>query len=460
MEHDILVCGRCYAHCTRTAAMRASARSLKVATAVFLALSLGGLACQECPLLLAQGPAAWPASALMLVALAAALPMCWCLWRQLHSVRCPACREGWLGDRSPLHHPRAHGPRAHGAHDAHGGARVDPAAAARRPLRQGAVAGWCMAIAAAMWWANCALSLAGAVAAPPRPQPARERPPWAAADGDDQYGRWADLAIAGQPLRLRWCPPGSFSMGCSGAEMEWAHAWMVRAGDEAPQREWLSDSPAHRVTLTRGFWLADSACTQQLWQAVMGGNPAAFTASATQPVERVSWDDIQRFLAQAQRTAPLALALPSEAQWEYACRAGTTTRFSFGDEVGLLPRFADTADLDFTATHAANPRFPALEQHDGYAETAPVRRFAPNPWGLYDMHGNVQQWCSDWYADYPPASASDPGGPASGRFRVIRGGAWCLPASSCRSAERSWDAPGARRSYVGFRLCVADDPPR
>lgn len=158
--------------------------------------------------------------------------------------------------------------------------------------------------------------------------------------------------------------------------------------------------------------------------------------------------------------AKVALVLPSEAQWEYACRAGTATSYSFGDDVGLLPRFANTADLDFKDAHSGNRHLPYLDRHDGYAETAPVAHFAPNPWELYDMHGNVQQWCADWYAVYPPGSAIDPRGPDNGIFRVIRGGAWCLPACSCRSAERSWSAPGNRSSYVGFRFCIPDAPPR
>jgi len=450
----MLVCARCFAHCEQTLAMRAIARALKASTLTFLALSIGGLACRQGPILLAGDPGGWVACVALILALAAALPMCWCLWLQLRSARCPQCRDGWLSDQ-----PQVHRLDLRSASSRHGGAPGAPARPRQRRAGQSAVAAWCMAIAVALWWTNSAVSLADALAPHQQPQRQRVRPAWAVADGDDQYGRWADLAIAGQQLRLRWCPPGSFSMGCSSAEMAWAYAWTVREGDQAPQREWFTDAQAHRVTLTRGFWLADCACTQQLWQAVMGGNPATSTGSATQPVENVSWDDIQGFLARAGRTLAVTLELPSEAQWEYACRAGTTTRFSFGDDVGELSRFANTADLDFASTHSANLRYPTVEQHDGYAETAPVGRFAPNPWGLYDMHGNVQQWCADCYADYPPGSACDPRGPGGGLVRVIRGGAWCIPASACRSAERSWSAPGARRSYVGFRLCVQDSAP-
>jgi sulfatase modifying factor 1 len=432
----MLVCGRCCARSQQTPAMRARARAVTASTAVFLALSIAGLACRDWPFLRAYDAQGTAASLVMLLALAAMLPMCWFLWRQLRSARCPACGRGWMSEHAQVHgHARAAAPGQPGA-------------------RPRGTARWCLAIACALWGLSSAWSLGAALPAPRAGAPAR--PPWAVACGDDQYGCWADLALAGQQLRMRWCPPGSFAMGCSRAEMEWAYAWAVRLGDAAPAREWFADSRAHRVTLSRGFWLAESCCTQQLWQAVMGGNPATFTGAATLPVEGVSWDDVQRFLVQAGRAAAVALELPSEAQWEYACRAGTSTRFSFGDDLDALPRFANTADLDFGDAHPGARRFPLLERHDGYAETAPVARFAPNPWGLYDMHGNVQQWCADWYADYPPGSATDPRGPPGGLFRVIRGGAWCIPAASCRSAERSGNAPDARRSYVGFRLCAAD----
>jgi sulfatase modifying factor 1 len=450
----MLVCGRCFASCDQTPAMRSTAWALKASTALFLALSIVGLGCRDCPLLLTHDPTGAVAIAVMSLALIAALPMCWCLGRQLRSARCPACRRGWLSAQPPVHRRDQHGACVRQA-----GAQAGLEGPRQRRARGRVVAVSSMAIAALLWWTSTAVSLADAVSAPPRPQAGRVRPAWAAAAGDDRYGRWADLVLTGETVHMRWCPPGSFAMGCSSEEMEWAYSWTIRQGDEAPERTWFSDAPMHLVTLTRGFWLADTSCTQRLWQAVMGGNPATFTGAATLPMESVSWNDIQRFLVLAGTMAKVVLELPSESQWEYACRAGTTTRFSFGDDEGQLPRFANTADLDFTTAYSANRRFPALEGNDGYAETAPVGRFAPNPWGLYDMHGNVQQWCADWYAAYPPGSPIDPSGPGSGLFRVIRGGGWCIPASSCRSAERSWLAPGARRSYVGFRLCAPDAPP-
>ncbi len=454
-EDGMLVCTRCFALCHPSMATRTRARALRRSTAVFLAMSLAGLAARDCPLLLARDPGGWAADTMMALSLSAAVPMCWLLWRQLRAARCPACRGGWLceqpGVRGAPGADAIEPPRD--PQDGFSGPRSPPPG-----TRRSALAAWCMAIACGVWLICSAWSLAAAVPAPGRAVLEPLRPPWAAACGDDLHGRWADLALAGLTLRLRWCPPGSFTMGCTGEEMAWAYAWTVGQGDTAPERAWFADAPAHRVILTRGFWLADRCCTQELWQAVVGGHPATFRGQAGLPVESVSWDDVQVFLILAGREARVAPALPSEAQWEYACRAGTMTRYSFGDEVGLLPCFANTADLDFQQAYPGNCRYPVLALRDGYAETAPVARFAPNPWGLYDMHGNVQQWCADRYADYPAGPQPDPGGPRTGSLRVIRGGGWCIPAASCRSAERSGNAPSARRSYVGFRLCVPDQP--
>jgi len=249
---------------------------------------------------------------------------------------------------------------------------------------------------------------------------------WAVAWGEDAYGLWQACAIAGVRQVMRWCPPGRFLMGSPPDEPE--------RGDGEAQ---------HEVTLTRGFWLGETACTQALWQAVTGVNPARFQDDPEHPVEQVSWDDCQAFLSRANRLrdAGLVLRLPTEAEWEYACRAGTRTAFSFGDAL-------DTG----RANYAGN--FP---YHDGpkgeyRRRTLPVRSFAPNPWGLYQMHGNVWEWCADGYGAYPAGPVLDPTGSADGEYRVLRGGAWYSFGRNLRSAFRYHRPPVSRYVYFGLRL--------
>ncbi|EGV30881.1 Sulphatase-modifying factor protein [Thiorhodococcus drewsii AZ1] len=238
---------------------------------------------------------------------------------------------------------------------------------------------------------------------------------WAIAWGEDVYGLWQACEIAGVRQVMRWCPPGRFLMGSPPDEPE--------RGDNEAQ---------HEVALTCGFWLAETACTQALWQAVIGDNPARFREDPEHPVEQVSWDRCQDFLARVNRLRDdsLVLRLPTEAEWEYACRAGTRTAFSFGDA------------LD---TEQAN--------YDGnYERTLPVQSFAPNPWGLYQMHGNVWEWCADWFGDYPAGPVLDPNGPADGASRVLRGGSWSVGGRLLRSAYRRRSAPDSRFDFIGLRL--------
>jgi formylglycine-generating enzyme required for sulfatase activity len=176
-------------------------------------------------------------------------------------------------------------------------------------------------------------------------------------------------------------------------------------------------------------------------------------------VEKVSWTDAMDFcrkLTERERAAGRLPAgyeytLPTEAQWEYACRAGTTTAFGYGNSEGSLYQYgnycesSNTNDLSWKDT----------SHNDGYDKTAPVGHYKPNAWGLYDMHGNVWEWCSDWYGDYPSGSATDPTGPNSGSGRVNRGGSWGLDASACRSASRLNFDPSDRLSGLGFRLALS-----
>jgi len=256
-------------------------------------------------------------------------------------------------------------------------------------------------------------------------QPEQNPWPWAAEIGADRYGLWARLEVGGVPYRLRWIPPGRFLMG---------------SPPEEPER--FENETQHEVTLTRGFWLGETAVPQALWRAVMGENPSRFQGD-DRPVEQVSWDDCQAFLGRANRLRGdgLVLRLPSEAEWEHACRAGTRTTFSFGD---LLD--TERANYNGNSPYNDGPKGESRQR------TLPVRRFDPNPWGLYQMHGNVYEWCADRYGAYPGGRVSDPTGPADGSFRVLRGGAWLLNGRFLRSASRNCYSPDDRSVGLGLRL--------
>ena len=197
------------------------------------------------------------------------------------------------------------------------------------------------------------------------------------------------------------------------------------------------------VTLTQGFWLADSACTQALWTAVMGVNPSHFQDDPNLPVENVSWLDVQQFIEKLNTLFPdLHANLPTEAQWEYACRAGTQTPFSFGENIT-----PEQANYDGNYPYAGGEKGLYRER------TVPVKSLPPNPWGLFEMHGNVWEWCADWYAEeYPKQAITNPLGPDQGTYRVLRGGSWLNLGRSPRSAFRSRDEPDYRHDGIGFRL--------
>lgn len=171
--------------------------------------------------------------------------------------------------------------------------------------------------------------------------------------------------------------------------------------------------------------------TQEQWAAVMGSNPSYFASNPNNPVEMVSWDDCQQFITRLNKMGLGTFRLPTEAEWEYACRAGSMTEYYWGDH--LIEKYAWYWDNSSYMTHSV-----------GWKE--------PNAWGLYDMSGNVWEWCSDWYGDYTSQSQMDPKGPASGSFRVFRGGSWHNGPQSCRSANRSYVTPTYTRSFLGFRL--------
>ena len=212
-------------------------------------------------------------------------------------------------------------------------------------------------------------------------------------------------------------PAGTFQMG---------DIWGGGQSDE---------SPVHTVTLTKDFFIGTYEVTQAQWEAVMGSNPSSFSSCGGDcPVETVSWYDVQAFIdALNAAEGTTAYRLPTEAEWEYAARAGTTTKYSFGNEENLL---GDYAWYDVNSG----------------SETHPVGQKQPNPWGLYDMHGNVWEWAQDWISNYSSSPTTDPAGPSSGTYRVVRGGGWVSGAFFLRSAFRLRAAPGFRYGILGFRL--------
>ncbi|MBR4172521.1 MAG: SUMF1/EgtB/PvdO family nonheme iron enzyme [Kiritimatiellae bacterium] len=225
----------------------------------------------------------------------------------------------------------------------------------------------------------------------------------------------------GVEMRFRWCPPGSFLMGSPTSEEG-------RLDDDETQ---------HRVTLTKGCWMAETEVTQKQWQSVMGSNPSHFRGN-DRPVEQVSWNDCQEFIKKVNaRLSDMHVRLPTEAEWEYACRAGT------------IGAYGGTGNLDEMGWYKENSG----------DETHPVAQKKPNVWGLYDMHGNVHEWCADWFGEYPSDSVTDPTGPSSGSDRVLRGGCWLYDAlNCCRPANRFGSDPGRRDSRIGFRLLCSAGP--
>lgn len=199
------------------------------------------------------------------------------------------------------------------------------------------------------------------------------------------------------------------------------------------------EQPVRRVRISHPFFLGRHEVTQAQWRRIMGGNPSVFGGCDDCPVENVSWNDVQLFLRKMNRRGDGRYRLPTEAEWEYAARAGSSAPFSFG---------GDERRLDAHAWHSGNSG----------GRTHPVYRKALNFWGVFDMYGNVAEWCEDWYGEYVgfspnhPFFANDPEGPQRGRERVVRGGSCASFARDCRSARRDGRAPEKRYHRVGFRL--------
>jgi formylglycine-generating enzyme required for sulfatase activity len=242
-------------------------------------------------------------------------------------------------------------------------------------------------------------------------------------------------------MKLALIPPGEFMMGSPASEAE-------RDDDETQ----------HRVRITKPYYLGMYEVTQGEYERVMGTNPSAFSRSGGRservsgqdtsrfPVETVSWEDAVEFCRKlsalsAEQSAGRVYRLPTEAEWEFACRAGTTTPFHFGSQLN-----GREANCDGNYPYGTTTKGTYLER------PTPVGSYGANGFGLYDMHGNVWEWCSDWYAGYASTAVDDPTGPTSGSYRVARGGSWINYARGCRSALRLRLTPDPRISLLGFRL--------
>jgi len=216
-------------------------------------------------------------------------------------------------------------------------------------------------------------------------------------------------------------------------------SFMMGSPTDEPKRD--DDERQHRVTITRPFYMQTTEVTQKQWKAVMGNNPSKFEGDNL-PVEQVSWNDVQEFIEKLNRMEGTdRYRLPTEAQWEYACRAGTTTPFYTG-------RCISTNQ----ANYGGNYPMQGCSKGRYRKKTVNVASFSPNAGGLYDMHGNVYEWCADWYGKYPSGAVTDPKGSSSGEYRVYRGGSWFKNARDARSAFRERVNPDIRGDLLGFRV--------
>ena len=268
----------------------------------------------------------------------------------------------------------------------------------------------------------------------------------------DKAGERKILTVNGVEFAFRWCPAGIFMMG-------------------APENEegrYDDDENQHQVTLTKGFWMMETQVTLGMFKAFVGDTgyeskglmPYGWTGSSWEqnskyswrnpgfsqddkhPVTCISWNDAVEFCKWLSKKTEQNITLPTEAQWEYACRAGSTTAYFWGSALN-----GDKANC--------NGNFPCGTTIKGkyIGKTTPVGSYEANAWGLYDTHGNVWEWCQDWRADYPSGSVTDPVGPSTGSNRVLRGGGWYSYARVCRSADRhSGYDPMYRCSYLGLRV--------
>lgn len=278
--------------------------------------------------------------------------------------------------------------------------------------------------------------------------------------GAEVAGQRREVSFNGVPVAFRWCPPGSFTMG---------------SPPDEPER--LKEETARTVTLSSGFWIMETEITQNLFETVAGRNPSKFKAS-TLPVQALTWHEAVEFcntlsgfanlrpayrinrapdrpqtgVKEAANPTDLQVSLiagadgfrlPTEAQWEYACRAGTGTVFSWGDAI-------DPSHANYQGSHPYDKGAKA----ESPGKPTPVGTYKPNPWGLSDMHGNLWEWCWDWHGPYPGTSSKNPVGPEAETARICRGGSWRYKAGYLRAAARFKENPSRRTDLVGCRVVV------
>ena len=279
-------------------------------------------------------------------------------------------------------------------------------------------------------------------------------PPWANGWGDSRSGPMVSFRVESVEYWLRWIPIGTFKMGSPETE---------------PGRR--DDEVEHLVKISQGFWMGETQVTQALWTAVMGKGRHQFGfKDSRRPVENVSWEDTQAFIRTLETKKPgVRMRLPTEAQWEYACRAGSQEA-TYAGPIDIAGDH-NAPVLDSIAWYGGNcghefdlergedsSKWPGKQYNHSKAGTRRVRSRRKNSWGLYDMLGNVWEWCQDWYGPYAPAhdpsyALVDPMGPNEGSFRVVRGGSWASQASNLRAASRYHYDSSYKDTNIGFRLC-------
>ena len=240
-------------------------------------------------------------------------------------------------------------------------------------------------------------------------------------------------------MKLLLVPPGSFLMG----------------SPEDEQDRWYNEGPVHLVHISTGFYMGSTEVTQGQYLTVMGANPSFFAGGRfgvdlNRPVEQVSWTNAAAFCARLSDLEGRTYRLPTEAEWEYACRAGTSTRFSFGDAPLCGVQCSPCAEADEFVWWCGDSPL------DGPTKAVGLK--APNPWGLCDMHGGILEWCQDWYQLYSAGEVVDPQGPATGEEKVLRGGNWALGLNQCRSAQRFDQSVDHDWNSMGFRVAMEIPP--
>ncbi|MCP4614135.1 MAG: formylglycine-generating enzyme family protein [Planctomycetes bacterium] len=240
-------------------------------------------------------------------------------------------------------------------------------------------------------------------------------------------------------MTLVYIPPGEFMMGSRDSAEE------VTKKGSANSSNFTDEHPRHRVKITNGFYMGKTEVTQFQYEEIMNNNPSHFKGQ-NNPVEKVSWNDAVEFCRELSKKEGKTYRLPTEAEWEYACRAGTTTPFYTGETIST-----DQTNYNGNYVYGNGSKGVFL------GKTIDVGSFQPNAFGLYDMHGNVMEWCQDWYGEnyYTVSPTSDPQGPSSGSYRVLRGGPWNDDPKHCRSAFRNWTTSDNRLyNAIGFRILL------